>query len=121
MRRYRADNPDSRAGWKIVPGGSAARRHTVPGLRNGTEYVFEVLARNVVGDGPAAETTATPQAVNEPPGDPDGPSEVSFSENGKDAVVTYTRTRVGSWADEQSLYRFPLDHSPSWQKKEIET
>ncbi len=44
----------------VVAGGAAARSVTVTGLVNGTEYTFEMWARNGTGVGPAAGTTATP-------------------------------------------------------------
>ena len=46
--------------WTTVSGAGNARSVTVTGLTNGTEYRFQVRAVNSVGDGAAAETSATP-------------------------------------------------------------
>ena len=46
--------------WATVSGGGSARSLTVTGLTNGTEYVFQVRAVNGIGEGPAAEDSATP-------------------------------------------------------------
>ena len=43
-----------------VSGGGSARSHTETGLTNGTEYDFQVRAVNAIGEGPAAEASATP-------------------------------------------------------------
>lgn len=56
--------PDS---WTTVPGGSAARRVTVSGLSNGTQYDFEVRAVNEAGEGQGDQVSATPShATGEP-------------------------------------------------------
>ena len=53
--------------WTTVPGGSAARRVTVPGLSNGTQYDFEVRAVNEAGEGQGDQVSATPShATGEP-------------------------------------------------------
>ena len=46
--------------WTTVSGGGSARSATVTGLTNGTEYGFQVRAVNSVGEGTAAEASATP-------------------------------------------------------------
>ena len=92
VRRYRADKAGRQAGWKDVPGRASARHDTVTGLLNGTKYVFQVRARNVVGNGSPADTTATPQVGNEPPVITRGPAAVSFSEHVADTVATYAAT-----------------------------
>ena len=50
--------------WFDVPGGAAARAHTVTGLDNWTAYGFQVAARNHIGPGYAStEARATPAPV----------------------------------------------------------
>ena len=50
--------------WFDVPGGAAARTHTVTGLENYTEYGFQVAAINHIGPGYASnEARATPLPV----------------------------------------------------------
>ena len=49
--------------WTAVDGGAAAVGQTVAGLRTGTEYVFEVRARNGEGAGRAGRVAATPRAL----------------------------------------------------------
>ncbi len=80
--------------WSAASGGTS---HTVTGLTNGTEYTFEVRARNAVGPGPASSVRTTPATV---PGqvrnlgaDPgDGQVTLSWlvpSSNGGSAVAGY--------------------------------
>ena len=48
--------------WTDVPGSDATTtEYTVTGLTNDTEYTFEVRAVGAVGNGAAAQTTATPR------------------------------------------------------------
>ena len=50
--------------WFDIPGGAAARTHTVTGLENYTEYGFQVAAINHIGPGYASnEARATPLPV----------------------------------------------------------
>ena len=82
-------------GWTAIDGSDASTRsHTVPGLTNGQPYTFEVRARNGVGPGRAsnrdsATPTPTPPPINRQPNPPDGPTAVSFAENGTAAVASY--------------------------------
>ena len=46
--------------WSTVGGAGNARSVTVTGLTNGTDYKFQVRAVNSVGEGTAAEASATP-------------------------------------------------------------
>ena len=46
--------------WSTVSGAANARSVTVSGLTNGTEYRFQVRAVNSIGEGTAAEASATP-------------------------------------------------------------
>ena len=46
--------------WMTVSGSGSARRVAVSGLTNGTLYAFQVRAVNSIGEGEAAEATATP-------------------------------------------------------------
>ncbi|MYB70733.1 MAG: fibronectin type III domain-containing protein [Gemmatimonadetes bacterium] len=46
--------------WEPVAGGAAAREHTVEGLTNGVECVFEVRAANPAGAGTVAQVVAEP-------------------------------------------------------------
>ena len=76
-------------GWKVVPGGAAARDTTIGGLTNGTAYIFRVLAENGVGSGARAEVTVTPEAPSCPI---TGPPKPTVAENTAttEAVATYT-------------------------------
>ena len=62
---------------------------TVSSLRNGTPYAFQVRAVNEVGEGPAADATATPRQPNRVPV-LSGPDSPSFDENGTGAVGAYS-------------------------------
>ena len=46
--------------WMTVSGSGSARRVAVSGLTNGTLYAFQVRAVNSIGEGEAAQATATP-------------------------------------------------------------
>ena len=76
-------------GWKVVPGGAAARDTTIGGLTNGTAYIFRVLAENGVGSGARAEKTATPKAPLCPITGPTAPT-VAENTATTEAVATYT-------------------------------
>ena len=71
--RYRADDGTT---WQPSETGGELDEttfyidHTIDNLTNGTEYTFEVWARNKVGNGAAMSVKATPQAA--------GPISVSF-------------------------------------------
>ena len=75
------------SGWSVVPGAGTARDTTRTGLTNGSRYFFQVRARNRVGDGAAADTTATPKAT--PQLTLSGPDSVGFAENETDSVAAY--------------------------------
>ena len=76
----------------------------ITGLINGTQYTFNVVATNAVGDGPAsASVTATPATPVTPPGAPagvtatPGDQQVTLSWNAPDsdggsAITSYTVT-----------------------------
>ena len=66
--RYRADasfGPSEDGLWQDIPGSSATTtNHTVTGLTNRTQYVFQVRAVNASGEGAAsAQVTATPEGA----------------------------------------------------------
>ncbi len=61
--RYAAAGENYGDAWTTVSGAGSARSLTVTGLTNGTEYRFQVRAVNSVGDGAAAEASATPGRV----------------------------------------------------------
>ena len=66
--RYRADasfGPSEDGLWQDIPGSSATTtNHTVTGLTNRTQYVFQVRAVNASGEGDAsAQVTATPEGA----------------------------------------------------------
>ena len=56
--------PNSHSWIQLDGADSLAATATVPGLTNGTQYAFEVRAknRNIGGEGPVATATATPVA-----------------------------------------------------------
>ncbi len=58
--RYAASGVAYDDAWTTVSGAGNARSVTVTGLTNGTEYRFQVRAVNSVGEGGAAEASATP-------------------------------------------------------------
>ena len=84
-RRSSASWPDEDT-WTGVGTATSA---TVPDLRNGTPYAFQVRAVNEVGEGPAADATATPRQPNRRPV-LSGPDSPSFDENGTGAVGAYS-------------------------------
>ncbi len=57
--RYAASG-ETYSDWATVSGAGNARSRTVTGLTNGTEYGFQVRAVNSIGEGAAAEDSATP-------------------------------------------------------------
>ena len=74
--------------WTDIDGsGADTTEHTVTGLTNGTEYTFELRARNISGPGQASTATATPRA---PPAAPTG-----LSATAGDGQVTLSWTNPG--------------------------
>ena len=84
--------------------------HTIDNLTNGTEYTFEVWARNKVGNGAAMSVKATPAGV------PHTPVLQAFGENGRIGLniklvadngspITRTETRVYSVSHGDTTWR----------------
>ena len=67
--------------WSSLAG--TAERYRVTGLVNGTDYVFEVRAKNTAGTGPSASVEGTPELVK-----PSAPSNLQAA--GGDTTVTLT-------------------------------
>ena len=65
-----SDGGSAITGYVVTANGAAtactASPCTVSGLVNGTPYTFAVLAKNAVGNGPAAQDTATPATLGNP-------------------------------------------------------
>ena len=78
--RYSSNDGHTWTEWSKVSGGASARSRTVGSLTNGTEYTFQVRAKNGVGYGSAASATATPA---DKPGTPG-----SFTATRKDGEVS---------------------------------
>ena len=81
--------------WTDIDGSRAdTTEHTVTGLTNGTEYTFELRARNISGPGQASTVTATPRA---PPAAPanllatagDGRVTLSWTNPGDNTIRKY--------------------------------
>ncbi|RRD41931.1 fibronectin type III domain-containing protein, partial [Comamonadaceae bacterium OH3737_COT-264] len=92
---------------------------TIAGLTNGKTYTFQVMARNSVGQGPAASVEATPKAdVSEPPKKPegvtaqagDGQVQVRWKAADAQAGVTGYAVRVKGQADLGCTATAQADH-----------
>ena len=106
--RYAATG-ETLSDWATVSGAGNARSITIDNLTNGTEYRFQVRAVNEIGDGLAAEDSATPGRA---PSMPTGLTARSESEtitvmwgipadNGGSAITGYRvryRTSGGAWS-----------------------
>ena len=81
-RMRRSDRSNWDPDWTTLSGGSTRRSHTVTGLTNGQEYIFQVRARNATGDGAEAEVRVNTRTI---PGRP----EVTATARHQSLVVTW--------------------------------
>ncbi len=108
----RKDSGDPFGRWLAVPGSHASTtKHTVTGLRNGTEYTFQIRAYNNAGNGyPSDEKSITP--MRSVPGKPGGLSAgpgnrritLSWTDPGDGTIVKWqyaykTTGDYGDWTD----------------------
>ena len=107
--RYAASG-ETYSDWETVPDGGSARRVTIPGLTNGTEYGFQVRAVNTIGAGDAASDGATPgRAPSMPTGLAARPESETITvmwgmpaDNGGSAITDYQvryRMNGGQWSN----------------------
>lgn len=109
------DGGSAITGYRVEAAGDAGKfctapadgtRCTVTGLTNGLSYTFNVVARNVVGDSPAASASATPTGSAMPPHPPrraqtlagDGQVTITWdapSSDGGSAITGYRVEVVG--------------------------
>ena len=81
-RMRRSDRSNWNPDWTTLSGGSTRRSHTVTGLTNGQEYIFQVRARNATGNGAEAEVRVNTRTI---PGRP----EVTVTARHQSLVVTW--------------------------------
>ena len=81
-RMRRSDRSNWDPDWTTLSGGSTRRSHTVTGLTNGQEYIFQVRARNATGNGAEAEVRVNTRTI---PGRP----EVTVTARHQSLVVTW--------------------------------
>ncbi|MYE01874.1 MAG: hypothetical protein F4Y03_11470, partial [Alphaproteobacteria bacterium] len=103
----RKDSGDPFGHWLAVPGSHASTtRHTVTGLRNGTEYTFQIRAYNNSGNGyPSNEKSVTPMRTV--PGKPGG---LSADPGNRRITLSWTDPGDGTIVKWQYAYRTTGDY-----------
>ena len=102
---------DNGTNWTTLTttaGAGTSRHATVTGLTNGTLAEIQVRAVNIVGPGPVATTTVTPQAV------PGPPTDLTASPVGNTAVLTFAPP-IDDGGSAITSYDSSIDDGATWQ------